>query len=134
MEQMMQLLSKREPGRLPSQTEVNPKRTHHEQVNAVTLRNGRQLVEVPKNPKKSEEAVVEGEITVNIYGNEEGKRTLVRPTGRQHGNRLPENRKNVERDSTGQQDSRPIDKEAATDPSGQSNGVRTLGSSSEISK
>lgn len=80
MEHMIQLLSQREPSRLPSQTEVNHKATHHEQVNAVSLRNGRPLEEVPKGPKKSKEAVVDGENSWNASGNEEGKRPKTKRT------------------------------------------------------
>lgn len=42
--------------------EVNPKGINHEQINAVTLRNGRHVEQLPKGPKNSKVAVVGGEI------------------------------------------------------------------------
>ena len=43
MGQMANLLTERQPGSLPSNSEVNPRREGNEHVKAVTLRSGREL-------------------------------------------------------------------------------------------
>ena len=48
VEQLASNLSKRPQGGLPSNTENNPR----EEVNAITLRNGRELEKVEKEPRK----------------------------------------------------------------------------------
>ncbi|KAK9911904.1 hypothetical protein M0R45_035784 [Rubus argutus] len=58
MGEVQTLLSQREPGKLPSQTVINPK-GGFESVQAVTLKSGKQLEEQPKEPKRAREAVHE---------------------------------------------------------------------------
>ena len=50
MGQMANLLTKRQPGSLPSNSEVNPRRDGNEHVKAVMLRSGKEL-ETKGNPK-----------------------------------------------------------------------------------
>ena len=50
MGQMANLLTERQSGSLPSNSEVNPRREGNEHVKAVTLRSGRELAIQGKNP------------------------------------------------------------------------------------
>ena len=56
--QMANLLTERQPGSLPSNSEVNPRRDGNEHVKAVTLRSGKDL-ETKKNPSVIEEVEAE---------------------------------------------------------------------------
>ena len=58
MSQMATRLSEREPGKFPSQTEVNPKGINHEQAHAVTLRSGKQALDQPTVNKRTRKGVV----------------------------------------------------------------------------
>ena len=50
MGQMASLLTKRQREALPSNYEVNPRREGNEQVNAITLRSGKELVALGQPP------------------------------------------------------------------------------------
>ena len=54
MGQMANLLTERQPGSLPSNSEVNPRRDGNEHVKAVTLRSGKDL-ETKEKPSVTEE-------------------------------------------------------------------------------
>ena len=58
MGQMANLLTERQPGSLPSNSEVNPRRDGNEHVKAVTLRSGKDL-ETKEKPSVTEEAEAE---------------------------------------------------------------------------
>ena len=58
MGQMANLLTERQPGSLPSNSEVNPRREGNEHVKAVTLRSGKDL-ETKENPSVTEEVEAE---------------------------------------------------------------------------
>ena len=58
MGQMANLLTERQPGSLPSNSEVNPRRDGNEHVKAVTLRSGKDL-ETKEKPSTTEEVEVE---------------------------------------------------------------------------
>ena len=61
MGQMANLLTKRQPGSLPSNSEVNPRRDGNEHVKAVTLRSGKDL-ETKEKPSTTEEVEAENVI------------------------------------------------------------------------
>ena len=50
MGQMANLLTERQPGSLPSNSEVNPRREGNEHVKAVTLRSGKELAMQEQSP------------------------------------------------------------------------------------
>ena len=50
MGQMANLLTERQPGSLPSNSEVNPRRDGNEHVKAITLRSGKELESQVKPP------------------------------------------------------------------------------------
>lgn len=95
--QMCKQLNVRMPGTLPSQTEINPNGTNHEQVKAVTLRSGKEspeasvLIKRPKNASKGgkdlQTAILEqledprAPRVVLSTGREDGSTS--RPTGRE---------------------------------------------------
>ena len=54
MGQMANLLTKRQPGSLPSNSEVNPRREGNEHVKAVTLRSGKELALQEPSPVTEE--------------------------------------------------------------------------------
>ena len=58
MGQMAKLLIERQPGSLPSNSEINPRRDGNEHVKAVTLRSGRDL-ETKEKPSVTEEVEAE---------------------------------------------------------------------------
>ena len=58
MGQMANLLTERQPGSLPSNSEVNPRRDGNEHVKAVTLRSGKDL-ETKEKPSVTEEVEAE---------------------------------------------------------------------------
>ena len=61
MGQMANLLTERQPGSLPSNSEVNPRRDGNEHVKAVTLRSGKDL-ETKEKPSTTEEVEAENVI------------------------------------------------------------------------
>ena len=54
MGQMANLLTERQPGSLPSNLEVNPRREGNEHVKAVTLRSGKELAMQEQSPVTEE--------------------------------------------------------------------------------
>ena len=48
--QMANLLTERQPGALPSNSEVNPRRDGNEHVKAIMLRSGKELETQPQTP------------------------------------------------------------------------------------
>ena len=93
-------LTQREPGKFPSQTEVNPKGTYHEQAKAITLKSGKQLPENPIYSKRqmntTKEAVEKGEHSGNTSDNGDGLKYT--STGRSYCRPVDEE---TERGSTG---------------------------------
>ena len=71
MGQMANILTKRQQGSLPSNSEVNPRREGNEHVKAVTLRSGRELV-IPRQPLVIRE--VETEEVVQTSQNDKTER------------------------------------------------------------
>ncbi|XP_038697981.1 uncharacterized protein LOC119995539 [Tripterygium wilfordii] len=61
MSQVVTVLSQREPGKLPSQTEINPKGVNPKQAAAVTLRSGKHILDKPMLNNKGKNDVVEEE-------------------------------------------------------------------------
>ncbi|XP_038722026.1 uncharacterized protein LOC120014178 [Tripterygium wilfordii] len=61
MSQVVTVLSQREPGKLPSQIEINPKGVNPEQAAAVTFRSGKQVLDKPMLNNKGKNDVVEEE-------------------------------------------------------------------------
>ena len=68
MGQMANLLTERQPGSLPSNLEVNPRRDGNEHVKAVTLRSGKDL-ETKEKPSVTEE--VEAEKVIQTSHNDD---------------------------------------------------------------
>ena len=58
MDQMANLLIERQPGSLPSNSEVNPRREGNEHVKAVMLRSGKELV-IQEQPSVTKEVETE---------------------------------------------------------------------------
>ena len=71
MGQMANLLTERQPGSLPSNSEVNPRRDGNEHVKAVTLRSGKEL-EAQEQPPVIEE--VENEKVIQSDQNDDANR------------------------------------------------------------
>ena len=65
MGQMANLLTERQPGSLPSNSEVNPRRDGNEHVKAVTLRSGKDL-ETKEKPSTTEEVEAENVIQPSL--------------------------------------------------------------------
>ena len=73
MGQMANLLTERQPGSLPSNSEVNPRREGNEHVKAVTLRSGKELAIQGKAPVTEE---VETEEVIQTSQNDKTEREL----------------------------------------------------------
>ena len=71
MGQMANLLTERQPGSLPSNSEVNPRRDGNEHVKAVTLRSGKELEAQEKSPVIEE---VENEKVIQPSQNDDADR------------------------------------------------------------
>ena len=71
MGQMANLLTERQPGSLPSNSEVNPRRDGNEHVKAVTLRSGKELEAQEQSPVIEE---VENEKVIHPSQNDDAAR------------------------------------------------------------
>ncbi|XP_038685730.1 uncharacterized protein LOC119985512 [Tripterygium wilfordii] len=77
MSQVVTVLSQREPGKLPSQTEINPKGVNPEQAVAVTLRSGKHVLDKPMLNNKGKNDVVEKEDKRDtIFGQKEMEKNI----------------------------------------------------------
>ena len=70
MGQMANLLAERQPGSLPSNSEVNPRREGNEHVKAITLRSGKELA-IQGQPPVTEEVETEKVIQTSQNDNTE---------------------------------------------------------------
>ena len=92
MGQMANLLTERQPGSLPSNSEVNPRRDGNEHVKAVTLRSGKEL-EAQEQPPIIEEV-------------ETAK--VIQPSQNDHADKKQPHEKQSARNTTEARDSPPI--------------------------
>ena len=78
MGQMANLLTKRQPGSLPSNSEVNPRREGNEHVQEITLGSGKELA-IQRQPPVTEEVETEKVIQPSQNDNTEGEHPQEKP-------------------------------------------------------